>query len=150
MAHYPNVLIASSSGYRTYVAQLTQNLTGAPSAGVVFNTLGYTPTWSRTATGFYNLTATEFLSENANKVLVFFNSGMSTTPNLAEEFIMNRAETLWSINTNEVILKTGYMKYCEQGGGCNSTFEYTLSDNMLSSSDTLSAYKANFELRIYN
>lgn len=44
--------------YRMYQATITQDSTNAPVAVVHFNDLGFTPTWSRSNTGYYKLTST--------------------------------------------------------------------------------------------
>jgi len=45
-------------GYKIYVANITQSGTSAPSATILENTLGVTPTWARAGIGQYTLTAT--------------------------------------------------------------------------------------------
>jgi hypothetical protein len=46
------------TGYKVYVANITQTGTSAPAATVLENTLGVTPTWARSSVGVYTLTAT--------------------------------------------------------------------------------------------
>jgi hypothetical protein len=48
-------LQSSILGYKTYVCQISQSGTSAPSQTVIFNTTGLTPSWVRTGAGSYTL-----------------------------------------------------------------------------------------------
>ena len=150
MAHYSKVIIGGGNGsYRVYTAQLRQTGATAPVAIVLENTLGYAPTWSRTSAGLYTLNAIEFLAENSNKVVIFFNDGV--IPDIGSSvgnFTYTKA--LWSMVNNEVVLLTGYMGYCFGGPGCTYDFSFIQSDDKLGSFISGTDFKASFELRIYN
>ena len=62
-------LLGFERPYKVYTAILSQTGTGTPTATVLENTLGFTPTLSRTATGVYYVTSNgAFLEE---KTVVF-------------------------------------------------------------------------------
>jgi hypothetical protein len=152
MAHYSKVLVGSSGGgFRSYVAQLTQSGNIAPIANILSNTLGYTPTWSRSSAGFYTLNATEFATVDSTKVAIFFNPANYVPNNFSDSGLMPRVEALWGFDSNYPIIRTGFMLACGEGGNCNDVFSYTLADGYLSGGTTSGDYfKASFELRIYN
>lgn len=58
--------------YRKYVALVSQALAAPPSAVILENTLGGTPTWSYSAAGTYNLTLTGAFT--ASKTALYFTS----------------------------------------------------------------------------
>ena len=137
--------------YRSYVCQLTQSGTSAPSPIVLENDLGYTPTWARSGTGQYNLTAgadnVDFANENNTKIVVFFNGGRYSGNYI--EFGM-QANARWSKEENLVYIETGIQVYCVSGDGCQSSWAYDLQDNILTDGDGDNFFPASFELRIYD
>lgn len=81
-----NVSANATSGgggasYTIYRALLTQSGTNAPVATVLENTLGFTPTWDRSAPGIYYIDDAQIVSAGAANKL-FYQSGCSVrTPN---------------------------------------------------------------------
>lgn len=61
--------------YLVYTALLSQSGTDAPTAIVLENTLGFTPTFSRSNAGLYNINATEFSTIDVDKLLIFTGTG---------------------------------------------------------------------------
>ena len=54
--------------YRMYQALTIQSSTGAPTATVLFNDLGFTPTWSRQTNGYYKLNSTNGFTDGKTVV----------------------------------------------------------------------------------
>lgn len=148
MAHYSKVIVQPSS-YRSYVATVVQSSSSAPYSDVLFNTLGYTPVWSRTSAGIYTLNASEFTSELSNKIVVFYNSGMYAPASYPDSGVMFHSEALWSQDTFELMLRTGYMVHCNEAN-CSDIFEFVPTDGYTNSSISTTFFKASLELRIYN
>lgn len=149
MAHYPNVLLTSANSYRSYVATVVQSSTGAPYSEVLYNTLGYTPNWTRDSAGLYRLTAGEFDLENSNKIALFYNPAISIQASFVDSGLMPRAEMLWDQDFKQIIFRTGYMLSCSDTG-CSDVFEFILSDNYTNTQGGSPWFKASLELRIYN
>lgn len=63
----------STTPYKSYVALISQSGTAAPVATVLENSLGGTPTWSRSNVGEYALTLTGVFTQN--KTCIFVNQG---------------------------------------------------------------------------
>lgn len=59
--------IPSGPAYKVYTALLTQSGTNAPVATILENTLGFVPSWTRTAAGTYKITDASF---QLNKTIV--------------------------------------------------------------------------------
>jgi hypothetical protein len=62
--------------YKTYVALLTQTGTSAPTATVLENTLGFTPTWTYVGVGGYGIATT--FDANKTTALITNKLGYST------------------------------------------------------------------------
>ena len=125
--------------YRSYVAQLSQSGSYAPTANILENDLGYEPTWSRDDAGYYTLYNSAFADENENKVIVFLNIGNYATSTL--EFGI-AAHATWNRDGKNINLATGYYN------GNTEIPGYTLSDNVLSDGDDYQ--RASIEIRIYD
>lgn len=146
MAHYPKV--NTGINYRSYVAQLSQTGTDAPVAIVLHNDLGYTPTWSRTNPGNYQLTAgaanIDFANENNEKVVVFLNIGNYPSGPMEFGYI---AHAVWSREENRVFLNTAFYD------GSTTQPGYAEDDGLLSEQASPVGddfWRASFELRIYS
>ena len=63
---YDKIESLNIATFTQYKALITQTGTGAPTATVLHNTLGGTPTWARTSAGIYTLTLTGAFSGNVN------------------------------------------------------------------------------------
>jgi hypothetical protein len=133
--------------YRSYVAQLTQASTSAPTATILENDLGYEPTWTRNGAGLYVLSSTELTDENWNKVVVFYNIGNYPAAEWTTNAIFQSCK--WSKEEGLVVLYTGIKYFCPDGGtSCISVFDNLLEDGILSDEDNF--FPANIELRIYD
>lgn len=137
-----------SRPYRSYVAQLSQAGSYAPTANILENDFGYEPTWSRTSQGLYTLSSTELTAENWNKVVVFYNLGNYPS----QEWVDGSAifsNCKWSKEEGFVVLYTGKKYFCPDGTtNCQTHFDYTLEDDILSDADDY--FPANIEIRIYD
>lgn len=71
--------------YKEYEATIAQSGTGAPTATIMRNTLGVTPTWGYTSTGIYTLTATGKFT--ANKTTISINGATIPTSATVISFI---------------------------------------------------------------
>lgn len=56
------------SGFKVYIATVTQTGTNAPVPTVLFNSLGGTPAWSYAGVGIYNLTLASAFPENKTAI----------------------------------------------------------------------------------
>lgn len=65
----------ASLGYKVYTALLDQSSTSAPTAIVLMNTLGATPTFSYDSTGNYSITATGIFTLNKTTCILSQYSG---------------------------------------------------------------------------
>ena len=127
--------------YRSYVAQLTQSGAYAPTANILENDLGYTPTWSRLSAGSYILSSTELSGENADKVVVFLTQG--NYPTNGQEFGWS-SNVGWGREDHVVYISTAY------NNGNTEIPGYTQADDILSDGSGDDFWRASFELRIYD
>ena len=72
-------MIADNLPYTEYMALLTQSSTSAPTAAVLTNTLGVTPTLGYTSPGVYTITATGLFTSAKTVVEITNNSGAAAT-----------------------------------------------------------------------
>jgi len=89
-------VLANSRPYKVYTALISQSGTSAPTVTVLENTLGITPTYAYTSTGFYTLTATGVFT--LNKTYINFDLGGSN----AGVKVLQASR----VNTNDIALKT--------------------------------------------
>jgi len=72
-------LIPPAPSYKVYTALLQQDLTGAPVATVLENTLGGTVVWSRLDPGEYQATVSGLFTLNKTMIQISSNSGQGNT-----------------------------------------------------------------------
>lgn len=99
-------LIPPAPTYKVYTALLEQDLTGAPVATVLENTLGGTVVWSRLDPGEYQATVSGLFTLNKTMIQISSNSGQGNTV------------TFFAADTNTIDLGT-------------ADDSFTLADNLL-------------------
>tara|TARA_R100001509_G_C4778587_1_gene185568 strand:+ start:55 stop:498 length:444 start_codon:yes stop_codon:yes gene_type:complete len=101
-------VVSAGLGYTVYTALLTQTGNNAPSATILKNNTNATLTWSRVASGDYNVTASSNLFTN-NKTLVFVNAGShSNTHNVYWERVSDTVVKIKTHNTDDDLTNASF------------------------------------------
>lgn len=100
-------------GYTSYVANLTQTGTNAPSVTVLFNNTGFTPMWGYIGVGIYSCTAVGMFTSGAWVIINpsssegILNTAVIDSDDTVTVYVMDLRDALGSL-INDALIATAF------------------------------------------